>query len=67
MGKRTRFATALAGAIVITVVVAWATFAAIDAFALDRPSAFLAFGIGTVVWAFGLHRLGTALSRNARS
>lgn len=67
MGKRARFATALAGAIVITVVVAWATFAAIDAFAPDRPAAILVFGLGTVVWAFALHRLGTTLSRNARS
>jgi hypothetical protein len=67
MGKRARFATALAGAIVITVAVAWATLAAIDALALDRPAAFFAFGIGTVVWAFALHRLGTALNRNARS
>ena len=66
MGKRARLAAALAGAAVITIGVAWATMALIDALALGRPAAFLAFGLGTLVWAFALHRLGVVLSRSGR-
>lgn len=66
MGKHARLATALVGAIVITVAVAWITLIAIDALDLGRPASFLAFGIASFVWAFALHRLGVVLSRRAR-
>lgn len=66
MGKRARLAAALAGASVITIVVAWATMSLIDALALDQPAAFFTFGLGALVWAFALHRLGVGLSRNDR-
>jgi hypothetical protein len=66
MGKHARLATALVGAIVITVAVAWGALAAIDALDLGRPASVLAFGIASLVWALALHRLGVVLSRQTR-